>query len=236
VSIDQFADAWQQLENKLRAGSQEWIERSDGGRRAARTQLAAVEEFLIAVGPDRRWIAPLTVLLAALEDLDRGTVTSMIETTRLAQRPPETFQRNVTKCCAAAAIDGLMKLKLSRERAAKAVADVVGKSGYSFDGTRARTWQTVARWRDELNSVSRDGLDVEMVDTYRHLRDSSATLASELQCKIDLQEITTKEACDRILLILAAALMDHGEAVRPSDTVEALYQSIARRRRRPSRF
>ena len=160
MTVDDPALALRRLVLTLQIAAQS-LDGDDGGRAAAKLQLKAVINFLdnlsSTTGLETDFRDPLFRLLAALDDLESGHTSLMFKGQAKKGKPRILLENRAAQAFAAAAMDRLMwpKPGLSREEAAKRVARKIRHWDITDIGSEIQfSWQTVAAWRDDLNSGS----------------------------------------------------------------------------------
>jgi len=97
---------------------------------------------------------PIATLMAALQDLDRGTVNPGLRPTREGGRPPDSYDEAVLRAIAAAWMHFLLEAGRSKPAAAQFIARVLIKQkvplGQQKNVTTEQAGRTVAKWRERL--------------------------------------------------------------------------------------
>jgi hypothetical protein len=163
----------QQLRTALLFALQIYESNPAYARVAAIEALNVVHDFIESIDELRcqQLSLPLVKVAAALADLEKGSVHSMLrpKRTQSGRRPPETHNRQSVKGAAAATMAILVDVGFRREEAAKMVVGVLRREGVVLDrGTRHLKWTTVAGWRDRMGNVPEN--DTAAI-TYRRLMD-----------------------------------------------------------------
>ena len=134
----------------------------DFGRSGTHHALYACYSFLHARGLSGQGLKPLSDLMAALESVASGVLPELFDPKlKPGQMPKRKWSRShaarETKIHAAACMDALMKLGLSKDEAAARVARHT--DGWPRISKGLITPNTVTNWRDELLQQSSDNRD-----------------------------------------------------------------------------
>lgn len=134
----------------------------DFGRSGTHHALHACYSFLHARGLSGQALKPLIDLMAALESVASGVLPELFDPKLKPGRMPErkwsrSHAARETKLHAAACMDALMKLNLSKDEAAARVARHT--DGWPRISKGLITPNTVTNWRDELLQQSSDNRD-----------------------------------------------------------------------------
>jgi hypothetical protein len=118
---------------------------NDGGRRGVRLALAAALDYIAAADPHaaETFDRFVTVMVAALDDLDKGITAPLLKKGARQGRETDSFGHRDTQNRAAAAMASLMDAGSSRDDAAKKVAAALAKGGFRT------TKRAIAKWYDE---------------------------------------------------------------------------------------
>jgi hypothetical protein len=159
--LTSLASASQKLDANRREG---WLEALD-----------ALWRFLDTLDrPDlNRTKVPIATLMAALQDLDRGTVDPGLMPRRPETgRPPDGYDTAVTRAIAAACMHFLLEARRSKNAAAQAVARALIKHGIRLgqrdNVTTEQAGNTIGKWRERLEE---GGDNPRAVEHYRHFKE-----------------------------------------------------------------
>jgi hypothetical protein len=111
---------------------------------------------------------PLFDLLAALNDLDQGIRSAMLEPALFGNRPPERAVRQQAKAYACFCVDQLKGIGVDVASACKAASRVWEQCHCSFGG-RAGTppWKTIKDWRYRTSKLRGDNTQRVVLETVR---------------------------------------------------------------------
>jgi hypothetical protein len=131
---------------------------------------------------------PIATLMAALQDLDRGTVNPGLRPKRKSGRPPDDYDQAVIHAIAAAWMHFLLEAGRRRAAAAQAIARVLIKQrvplGQQTNVTTERAGRTVAKWRERLEE---GGDHPRAVERYRFFKEKyrypSGTSAESIEAE-----------------------------------------------------
>jgi hypothetical protein len=154
---------------KLEADLKEAVVFMDSNsRRAAGLAVWACLEFVYA---HRHLTAqsltrPLFILLAALDDLDKGIRPAMLEPTRFGNRPPERAARQQAKAYACFCVDQLKGIGVDVASACKAASLVWERCHCSFGGRDGTPpWKTIKGWRYRTSKLCGDNTQRVVLET-----------------------------------------------------------------------
>ncbi len=128
---------------------QAWAEyidnNGDGGRRGVRRALATAVDHITAGDPQAGEVFDrfVTVLVAALDDLDRGVTAPLLKPGARDTQNPDSFARKDIRRRAVATMAVLMDANVGRDDAAEKVTAVLAENGFHV------TVITLKRWYDE---------------------------------------------------------------------------------------
>lgn len=164
-------------------GALRFIWRHNGGTNpdAKRARIVAViellERHLEELGIDRSLIRPLFELDLAFAEAKRGRLDPLFQPVPLKHRQPTPLSQLWVMALASLAMDLLMAGKLSKEKAARAIAKSLRKNDVPIESKRGISdWKTVIGWRETLrkNKGHRDVL--WFGDFYRLAREERLNL------------------------------------------------------------
>jgi len=117
----------------------------DGGRRGVRLALAAALNYVAAADPHAGEMFDrfVTVMVATLDDLDRGVTAPLLNPGARDTQNPDSFARKDIRRRAVATMTGLMDAGHGRDDAAEKVTTVLAENGFRV------TAITLKRWYDE---------------------------------------------------------------------------------------
>jgi hypothetical protein len=152
-----------------------------GDREAVLQVLAAVHRFLQLGGPP--WSLechrPIFDLMAALEDLDCGKVSTLVEPREIQVQPLAPRRIRICKAMAAGFVDVLMATGASEPEALRDVAEILHRHGFPFPGRiegAKRRENTLDGWRRRVRENRTERADVE---AYEFTRSDNAPHAGE---------------------------------------------------------
>jgi hypothetical protein len=153
-----------------------------GDRVAVLQLLAALHRFLQLAGPPSslECYRPIFDLMAALEDLECGKVSPLVQPREIRVRPREPRRTRICKAMAAGLVDVLMATGASEQEALRDVADTLYQYGFPFPGrieAANRRKITLDGWRRRVRENRTGRADVEV---YRFTRSDNAPRAGEL--------------------------------------------------------
>jgi len=117
----------------------------DGGRRGVRLALAAALEYVAGADPHASEMFDrfVTVMVAALDDLDRGVTAPLLKPGARDSQNPDSLARKDIRRRAVATMAVLMDANVGRDDAAEKVTAVLAENGFHV------TVITLKRWYDE---------------------------------------------------------------------------------------
>lgn len=133
----------------------------DGGRFGVRVALHAAMELLEFCDASSSQIKPLNRLSAALDDLDHGKVADVLRPVKLSHRPRNTYERELLRAYAVAALDLFMAGGMSEKEASALVARRLRNHGYTITNNKSAEDASVVRgWRKNIdNNRAKDRRD-----------------------------------------------------------------------------
>jgi hypothetical protein len=154
--------ALQALAEELeRVAEEDHPEKDDGGRRRAAISLNVVLHWF-AHGPQRHLflnLGPLYSLLAALDDLEAGALTPMLQPRKVTHRPKMTHAYELIKRTATGVCKLLIKVGYTPHEAATAVCERLTIEGFPYPGKM--TPKTILNWRARDKSKPEEELAEE---------------------------------------------------------------------------
>jgi len=170
-------DKWDELLTALGVAAQLHLVSNDEGRSAAILQLSAVLKFLEQTDEGCP-TSPLRILLRALRDLEGGAKPAkMLTPSRSKNRPRHDVVLRTVKIEAAVIMDQLHEhAKLSRSKAAEAVAKVFRESGLSDYRGLDISATTIEKWRDQAKEAPETS---EMGREFRRIRSIDAEILAK---------------------------------------------------------
>jgi len=132
--VRDLAEAWRLYSNS-----------DDDGRRGVRLALAVVNDHIATADPQAGEVLDrfVTVLVAALDDLDRGITAPLVKKSARRGRETDSFGHRDIQNRAATAMASLMDANAGRDAAAKKVVAALAKGGFRT------TKRAVEKWYDE---------------------------------------------------------------------------------------
>ena len=114
--------------------------------------VGAAVEFILGIERLRKQdlALPLAMLIGALHDLDDGKQPALLAPAKREGRSPDSHAVQSVRTYAAWTMDWLMRLGSKKSDAARDIAGVLTKIGFSFGQYRGSPPKTVASWRDRL--------------------------------------------------------------------------------------
>jgi hypothetical protein len=142
---EDFGPVRQKLAQSLNKAWRAYQGSSDNGREGVCIALAAACDFIEAVDPQAGEMFDRfnTVLVAALNDLDKDVTAPLLKKATGYDREKDSFAHRDLQSRAAAAVAGLMDARYLRDDAAKKVMATLTKNGFPT------TQRTVEKWYDE---------------------------------------------------------------------------------------
>jgi hypothetical protein len=142
---EDLGPARQKLTEALAEAWRAYRGRADNGREGVRMGLAAALQFVEAVDPQSGEMFDrfLTVLIAALSDLDKGITAPLLKPGARDIQNPDSFARKDIRRRAVATMAALMDARYNRDDAAEKVTAVLAENGFHV------TVITLKRWYDE---------------------------------------------------------------------------------------
>ena len=137
-----------------------------GDRAAVLEVLAAIHQFLRLPGPPLSLdcYRPLFDLMAALEDLDCGKVSPLVQPREIVGRPPDPRHERIIRAMAAGFVDVLMAAGARERKALRDIAEILHRHGFPFpgmiEGAKSRE-NTLDNWRRRVREDKTERADVE---------------------------------------------------------------------------
>lgn len=135
-------------------------------RLAAIQSVKAVASFLDQVGlHDKGLTVPLTATIAALEDLDAGTVSEIVRPATIKGRPRNQSMPQGAQAIAIHAVELLRTKRIPMDQACRKVGWEMRQAGYKFKGSRNEA-QIIKGWMYGLSRLRRRAEPPQIVSTY----------------------------------------------------------------------
>jgi hypothetical protein len=135
-------------------------------RLAAIQSVKAVASFLDQVGlHDKGLTVPLTATIAALEDLDAGTVSEIVRPATIEGRPRNPSMPQGAQAIAVHAVELLLTKRMPIDQACRKVGWEMRQAGYQFKGSRSDA-QIIKGWIYGLSRLRRRAEPPQIVRTY----------------------------------------------------------------------
>jgi hypothetical protein len=124
----------------------------DHGRYGVRLALHAAMELLKELRATSSQLKPFKRLLAALDDLDKGTTPDLLRPVKISNRPPNSQERNLLKAHAVALVDLLLDDGWMLPRAARYVGNRLLEHEYTVSKKAdADVGGVVINWRKNFD-------------------------------------------------------------------------------------
>jgi hypothetical protein len=162
------------FETTLRSAAEEIKENSRG---AAITALRGTVDFINSIPnfESDNLALTLTQLMAALHDLESGTVSPMLTPTKINNRKPQSSFRKEIRAAVIFVIDDLIHHGMPLDEAAKFAALLLKQAGVPIKGRReVPDWRTIIGWRNDHSRLDTSDQEAITLTEFRKTFSSPA--------------------------------------------------------------